>query len=144
MANEFAPNVQDADLTTADKALPNAGSGTEVTVSIDLGPGTKLAHAAELVIVAPALNTTELPDATTVKYSIEDSADDASFAAVATNVLTQTGAGGAGDAGLNGISEAGGRVGIPSSLRQFVRLSAVTSAGTGDASGGLMSLRVVV
>lgn len=137
MANEFSYNLQDADLQSGDKTLPNAGSGTEVSASIDLGAGAKI-EKAELAIIAPVLDATELPDATTVKYSIEDSADDASFAAICTNALVQTGAGGVGTTAVTG------RVGIPSSARQFVRVSSVTSAGTGDCSAKSVNLAVLV
>ena len=122
-------SVQDAQLTKT-KALPN-GAATIYTDGIDLGVSANGRHLAqcELEISAPALATADLGDAATMKYSVEMDTDSAfgSATALFTDVLTQTGAGGA------GAAAATKRVRLPSDVERYVRVKAVNSAA-GDAS----------
>jgi len=113
------------------KALPN-GAATIKTDGIDLGAlsqnGARLAEI-EFEISAPALATADLPDTKTIKYSVETDDDSAfgSATVVMTDVLVQTGAGGA------GAGAATKRFRLPTDSERYVRISAVNS-GTGDAS----------
>ena len=129
-------NVKDATLI-ASKALPSS-AGTVQSAAIDLGDSGKKLAKAELAIEAPALTTTQLPDAATITYAIEDSADNSTFATVANEVLVQTGAGGA---GAESVEE---RVGIKSTLRRYVRLVAKSANTPGDCSGAEATLAVVM
>jgi len=131
MSNEFTFRRQDAELNES-KALPAAQSTAVNQTAIDLGQtpaqGALLAGC-ELEIGAPALGATPLPNGTTLTYSVEDSADNLSFATIADAVLVQTGAAGA------GAAAATKRFRLPTSVRRYVRAVATTGAGTGDCSG---------
>lgn len=124
-----APQIRDA-LLTATKALPN-GAATIYTDGIDLGHGAKGDHLAtcELYIEAPALVVGDLANGETVKYSIQHDTDSAfgSATSVEDDVLTQTGAGGA------GAVAATKRFRLPVDVKRYVRVKAVNS-GAGDAS----------
>lgn len=137
MANEFARNRQDADVNPASKTLPAAASTAANSASIDLGTTSPKLGGMELEIGAPILTTTELPDTKTTTYSIEDSADDSSFATIQDAVLVQTGAGG------TGAAAATARVGLGSATRQYIRLVGTTGAGTGDQSAKSMTLKAM-
>lgn len=108
--------------------------GTTQSAAIDLGPlsarGVREADI-ELEIVAPALNTTQLPDADTCTYSIEsdDNSGFSSAAIVADKVLVQTGAGGA------GAATATLRLRIPPQVERYIRVKAILAGTTGDCSG---------
>jgi len=124
------------------KALGTA-DGTVTTTGFDLGAmsarGAFLAEPLELVIEAPALNTTQLPDADTNTYSIEtdDNPGFSSAKIIADKVILQTGAGGAGAAAVTA------RFRLPTDVEQYVRVKSVLAGGTGDCSGAdmVVSLR---
>ena len=109
--------------------------GTTQSAAIDLGRVlTARGHhpeGLEIEIEAPALTTTELPDADTATYSIEmDTVSNfASPTVVEDTVIVQTGAGGAGAAAQTN------RFRLPLDLEQFVRVKCVLAGGTGDCSG---------
>lgn len=113
--------------TTKMKALP-AAAATNYSDSIDLGfdPST---HGNSidgfLQVYLPA--TPSLADTKTVTLSIEDSADNSSFAAATgTPTFVATGASAAGAAALTG------EVQIPTTLRRYVRLKQVVASVGGD------------
>ncbi len=116
-------------------ALPDGAAATQVT-GLDLGHGVNGSHVAphEILIEAPALTTTELPDTETMTYSIEtdDNAAFSSATIVDADVLVQTGAGGA------GAAAAEQRYRLPTTCERYVRLKA-TNSGAGDASGKSMT-----
>lgn len=122
-------NIRDA-LLTVSKALSN-GAGTVTSDGIDLGLTSRsdFVARAELLIEAPALTTTLLPDTETMKYSLYHDSDPAfgTETVLDTDALVQTGAGGA------GAVAATKRVGIPSDVKAYVRFKAVKT-GTGNAS----------
>jgi hypothetical protein len=132
--------LQDAALTQT-KALPNGAASTSTT-GIDLESvlspaGAKLAPC-EVLLGAPALGTTPMPDAKTMKYKIEHD-DDSGFGSVATlqaDLVIQTGAGGA------GCAAAVGRMRLPSNTKRYIRATA-TGSTTGDASASSMTLQLV-
>lgn len=121
----FGPNRIDANLQKT-TALPN-GAAAVNSASIDLGHTEEgAAPPCELELVAPLLTVTEQPDAKTMIYTLEDSADDSSFAVLATGqvVMVQTGA------SSSGAAAETTRIGIPSNCRRYIRITA-----TGSASG---------
>lgn len=114
------------------KALSN-GAGNTVIDGFDLGhdptKGGRNLSAMELLIEAPALTTTELPDTETYTYSIETD-DNSAFSSAKVlhgNVMQQVGAGGAGAAAK---SE---HVRLPTNCERFVRVKG-TKTGTGNPS----------
>lgn len=129
-------NLRDAQMSVT-KALPN-GAAAVSSDGIDLGHDTTGAHLAdcELLIESPALLTGDLADAATLTYDVEDSADNATFAAIAKGVLVQTGAGAAGAAAKSA------RFRLPSSVRRYVRVTA-TKTGVGDASDKSLTASLV-
>lgn len=112
-------------------ALSN-GAGTVNAVAIDIGlmtgRGAKL-EGMELLITAPALTTTQLPNSETMTYKVQEDTMLAcsSPETLGDAVLVQTGAGGA------GAAAATARFRLPSDCQQFIRVTA-TKTGTGDAS----------
>ncbi|MBA7711874.1 hypothetical protein ES703_120841 [subsurface metagenome] len=119
------------------KALP-AADGSVSSAAFDLGGVGKqdFVAACDLKVTAPVLTTTELPDADTMIYKVETSADDSTYVTLYGAVITQTGAGGAGAATTNIVVPLRGRIDSTSgNLRRYVRVTA-TGAGTiGDCSG---------
>ena len=114
--------------------------GTVVTVGMDLGAlsdrGARLEQGdCELQIEAPALNTTQLPDADTNTYSIETD-DDVAFGSakiIADKVIVQTGGGGAGAAA---VTE---RFRLPSKCERYVRVKSILAGTTGDCSAATLT-----
>lgn len=121
--------VRDASLEVT-KALPN-GAATIATGGIDLGHSANGDHLArcELEIQAPALATADLPDTETMIYDVyhDDASDFSSEALLYDNVITQTGAGGAGAAAITDS------VPLPADVKRYIRVKA-TNSGAGDAS----------
>jgi hypothetical protein len=130
--------VKDAALKVT-KALPN-GAATVYSDGIDLGHGSKGDFLAEVEfkISAPALTTTQQPDAKTLTYTIQH--DDAvGFGTVADlypGVIVQLGAGGAGAAAATFTAR------LPVDVKRYVRVKAVGSA-SGDASGSSLTFEVL-
>ncbi len=117
--------------------LPNAGNTSVFTGGLDLD-GKALADF-ELLISAPALTSTELPDGQTETYELQhaDNSDFSDASSIYGQVLQQTGAGGA------GAPAATKRVRLPSDVKRYVRLKISSSATAGDASGKKAKLEVV-
>jgi len=121
--------------------LPTA-DGTVQTTGFDLGAiGDRDVRPDELEIWirSPALNTTQLPDADTLTWSVE-SDDNSGFTSaliVADKVMVQTGAGGAGAAAKEC------RFKIPPGCERYVRIKAVAAGGTGDISGSSADVSLV-
>ena len=128
-------NKVDTDLETT-IALAD-GAAAVNSASIDTGAGVHIGGN-ELEVEAPAMNVTEMPNAKTMIYDIQDSADDSSFADI-TNlvaVITQTGAGGV------GCATAVDRIAMPSDHRRYIRLQATGSA-SGDATTATAEIRLL-
>jgi hypothetical protein len=127
--------TKDAQLTKT-KALPN-GAATTNSDPIDLGATSRSDFVAdhEVLISAPALTTTELADTQTIKYTLEHDSDSA-FGGAATvpgfaDVITQTGAGGAGAAAATHRGK------LPTNVKRFIRLKQVkTGASNASTSSG--------
>lgn len=124
---------------TLTKALPNGAAAT-ATDGIDLEQGTRgrLLADMEFLLEAPAMNTTQMPNAKTMTYSIEmdDNSGFSSATVINAGLLVQTGAGGA------GCAAASQRFRLPSNCERYVRVKA-TGSGAGDASGVSMTLTPV-
>lgn len=131
-------NMKDASLKVT-KALPN-GAATIYSDGIDLGHNTTGDHLAkcELLISAPALGATPLPDAKTMKYSVQmdDNSSFSSATVLFADVITQTGAGGA------GAAAATFRLSLPANVERYIRVRAIGSAA-GDASGSSLTAELV-
>lgn len=130
-------NKRDANLKQT-KAL-HSGAGSDSITGFDLGLTTKsdFVTPCELLLTAPALTTSALPDAGTMIYTVET--DDNSSFSSATNlgtILTQTGAGGA------GAAAATARWKPPTNVERYIRVKA-TKSGTGDASGVSMTVELL-
>jgi hypothetical protein len=122
----FGYNVRDT-LLKQTVALP-ATATNAVLAAFDLGElSTRDDFVAqcELLITAPALTTTQLPDASTATYSVEMSTDNfvTNTVIVADKVLVQTGAGGA------GAAAATARFRLPTQVSRYARVK-VTLAGS--------------
>lgn len=133
--------LKDAGLTLT-LALPASATTAYATPGIDTGKTTDQAVQAadvELLLTAPALTTAQLGDAATMKYSIlMDTVNpiDGSSVVLHADILTQTGAGGAGAAGATK------RFKLPSDALRIIGLKVVNSAA-GDASGVSATLEVL-
>jgi hypothetical protein len=121
-------NIKDADLTKS-VALAAAGASSS-TASIDLGSvGPAVLEVVELQVDLPILPA--LVDDKTVIITIEDSADNSAFAAIAgLGTLTATGT------ETPGSAEALSRsYRLPSITRRYVRATAAVLAAGGDNTG---------
>lgn len=129
---------QDAELIQT-KAMPTGASAVS-TDGFDLGHTTDghVVQPFEIKIDAPALTTGMLGDAATVKYDVECDTDSAfgSARVIAKEVLTQTGAGGAGAAAATKYFR------VPTDCERYVRVKATKSA-SGDASSVSMTAALV-
>lgn len=132
-------NRRDAKLTQS-KALP--GSATTVySDPIDLGHNASgdVLFDGEFLITAPACLVGQLANTETLNYSLQSAVDLAFSSPVplSGNVITQTGAGGAGAAGATK------RVRPPSDCNRYVRL-AITKTGSTDASSKSATLELLL
>ena len=120
-------------------ALPT-GASTVATAGIDLGHGLKgdfLARS-ELLITAPLLVVGELANTETMTYDVyHDTASDFSGEALLLKeVITQTGAGGA------GAAAASVQVALPAGVSRYIRVKATNSAAA-DASAKSLTAQLV-
>ncbi|MBV9463856.1 MAG: hypothetical protein JO317_06470 [Verrucomicrobiae bacterium] len=115
-------NIPDAQLLLS-KALPAAGASNS-SASLDLGPGYA-EEEMEFLLTVPA--TPSLVDTKTVTVTLEDSADNVTFAAIpAFATAVQTGSGGAGGTAISR------RLRVASDVRRYVRFSSAVQASGGD------------
>lgn len=131
------PLLADAGLKVT-KALPN-GAASVTTDAIDMGNSSGDFRAdCELLIQAPAMGTTPMGDAKTMKYQVLGSAnsDLSAPTILADQILIQTGAGGA------GCAAAEARWRPPSNCPRYIGVKA-TGSTTGDASGSSVTAKLV-
>jgi hypothetical protein len=134
--------AKDAQLITT-AFLPN-GTTTAYTTGIDMGLTVRgeLSHLGEFDILAPALTTTQLPNAATMTYAVVVGTNNTftTPTLVYDNVLIQTGAGGTGAASVGGV-----RFRLPISpggignSNTFVGVR-MTNSGTSNASAASLTL----
>jgi len=134
-------SMKDADLTKT-IALP-ATDGSVNSAGVDTGSRTAAPLAGELLegellVTAPALTTSELPDADTATYKLQHD-DNSSFTSATdtADLLVQTGAGGA------GADAATVRFRIPSDGERYWRVVVTTAGGAGDCSGKSAEIALV-
>lgn len=127
--------IVDADLEKA-TTLP-AADATANSESLDLSAaGVAALERTELEVEIPAL--ANLADGTSVTVTVQDSADDSSFAAVdELGTFSVTGAGG------TGSDAASQKYRLPSSTRRYVRISITTDAASGDNTGDEITYRLL-
>lgn len=118
-------------------ALPAQNTNNN-TASIDLGdaaPGAST-EAFDVRISVPALPA--LADGQTVTLALQDSADNASFAAIGEFAsFVRTGAGGA------GAAAADRQLKLPATVRRYIRLNQAASATAGNNTGVSTTLSLV-
>lgn len=135
MANEFARNIQDADLTIT-SALPN-GAATAYSTAIDLGAGSVVVpENIEFELTIPSATTTEAPDTRTLTVSLVAG----STSTPTTEVTAQTVYTGAGAAGFTGSSI---RFKLPSNAGRYVRAKTVGGTSFGNMSAKNMTLKLL-
>jgi hypothetical protein len=130
--------VRDA-LHTVTRALPN-GAAAVTSTALDtetVASGRQLADF-EILIEAPAMGTTPMPNAKTMTYAVVTSAnaDLSGPTVIADAVLVQTGAAGA------GCAAATARFRLPTNAARYVGVRATGSA-SGDATGSSATISFV-
>lgn len=127
MANEFARNIKDTDLTVT-RALPTA-DGTVTSSDLNLGAvsaGLSL-EGVELSIEVPALTSTHLPSADTLTITVQGGASATPSTSLnLVKVITGTG---------STIAAQELRFRLPSDCPRYVNVKFVAAGGTGDISG---------
>jgi hypothetical protein len=120
--------IQDLTFTTS-KALPaaNANNDTSSFNLVQVAPGVELENV-ELMISVPALPA--LVEAKTLTISIQDSADDSSYATIA-GLATLVITGGVG----GGAAAATRYVRLPRGTRRYLRFNQAVMNGGGDNTG---------
>lgn len=128
------------ELLKVTKALPN-GAAAVTSDSIDTGKSSRGDHLApcELLLSAPALTTTQQPDAKTLTYDIlgSDNADLSAPSVTVAGVIVQTGAGGA------GAAAAEYRYALPSNGPRYWGFKATGSA-SGNSSTASGTIQMVM
>lgn len=121
------------------KALPN-GAASTTSDPIDLGHGSRGDFVAdvEFKISAPALGTSPMGDAKTMKYDVitSDSSNMSGPTTVIAAAITQTGAGGVGAAAATYTFK------LPVDVQRYVAVKS-TGSTTGDASASSVTLEAV-
>lgn len=128
--------IRDA-LLVVTRTLPAAAANNNST-SIDLGDVTPVLHGQnhELSLEMPAIAA--LANATTMIVTVQDSADDSSFAAVpGVATLVLTGAGGVGAAAITRV------VRLPSTVRRYIRVNIAALADSGANTAVVFTFRIL-
>lgn len=136
----IAFGLKDADLSVT-KALPNGAASVStdgIDTEADPDNGNFVAPC-ELLLEIPDLAVGELANGETITYDVEHDSDSAFGTAetLAGSVHVQTGAGGVGDVGADV------RVRLPSTVKQYVRVTATKTGATGDASTATLTVSLV-
>jgi hypothetical protein len=133
-----SPLLGDALLITS-VALP-VGANTVTSAGIDLqtDANSQFLPNGELLVSAPALTVTQLPNTQTIQYSVVTSANAnmSNPTVVDLNGMTQTGAGGAGAAASSF------RFKPASNTQRYIAIRAVNS-GSGDCSSASVTMQLV-
>ncbi len=146
MSFSGGPSVRDANQKLT-LALPNAANTTvNTTTSLDTMAGS---HAdftamAELLVTAPALNTTQLPNSATMTYNVIASANSnmAGATVIQPNAIIQTGAGGAGTNNAGSTA----RVRLPTNIAatgRYIGLQAVGAVSNGNCAAASGTLEML-
>lgn len=125
MSVNYARNLRDGDFEVT-KALP-AAAANNATDALDLGQEkVQSLEAIEFELAIPA--TPALVDTKVITFTVEDSADNSSFAAVDPLVSTTV----VGVATSQGGTAKTVRFRLPSQTRQYVRVKAAVESGGGS------------
>jgi hypothetical protein len=127
--------IRDKDLEV-ETAIPAADSNADSN-SLDLG-GFSIAalEETEMKIEVPALGS--LADSTSVTVTVQDSADDSTFATVdELSTLVVTGSGGTGSA-ADSL-----KVRLPSTTRRYLNVNIASDASSGDNTGSNVTFRLL-
>ena len=127
-------SLKDAELTRT-LALPDAGNSAS-SESIDLSATEQTECHFEVEITVPAL--ANLADGKKLTVTLEDSADDASFAAIAGLAPLEV----TGEVG-GGSNAASLRVRLPNTTRRHLRATADVEAAGGDSTADSLSLGLI-
>ena len=125
MANEFARNIQDKDLTIT-RALPTA-DGTVTSADFDLGADIYKGENFELEVTIPSLTSTLLPNADTLTMTVQGGA--AVTPTTSLNLVQITTGTGSTVAGQKI------RFRLPSNCPRYINVKFVAAGGTGNMSG---------
>lgn len=132
MANEFARNIQDADLTIY-RTLPTA-DGTVTSSDFDLSAAPYKGENVELEITIPALTATQLPNADTLTVTVQ-----AGAAATPTTELFRLPV----ITGSSGYAGGVLRYRLPSNVARYVNVKFVAAGGTGDISDSTATIKLL-
>lgn len=129
MAYEFNRNIQDKNYTST-VAIAQAGANT---ASFDLEQVTG-GDINDVVFELAAPTAAGISDTKVVTYTLQDSADNSSWAAVDPGIsTTQTGAGGA------GITAKTVRFRLPANTRRYVRIAQTMTSSAGTVTGNMVA-----
>jgi hypothetical protein len=133
MANEFARNIQDKDLTLT-RALPTA-DGTVTSSDFDLGADIYKGENYELEVTIPALTSTLLPNADTLTLTIQGGAAVTPTTSInLVQVTTGTG---------STVAEQKIRFRLPSNCPRYINAKFVAAGGTGNMSGVSATIKLL-
>lgn len=131
MSTNYNRNLQDSNYVSSVTLLA-AGANT-ASFDLEQIEGGDI-EAVVFELAAPALATAQLTDAKVVTYTLQDSADGTSFAAVDPLITTtQTGAGGAGAAAKTV------RFRLPANTRRYVRIAQTATATPGTLTANMVA-----
>lgn len=131
MPFEFNRNQQDQNYVSTVTLLA-AGANT-ASFDLEQAVGGDIEQVV-FELAGPALTTAQLTDGKIVTYTLQDSADGSSFAAVDPAITTtQTGAGGAGAAAKTV------RFRVPANTRRYVRIAQTATATPGTLAAAMVA-----
>jgi hypothetical protein len=131
MSTRYNRNLQDSNYVSSVTLLA-AGANT-ASFDLEQIEGGDIG-AVVFELAGPALLTAQLADTKVVTYTLQDSADGSSFAAVDPLITTtQTGAGGAGAAAKTV------RFRLPSNTRRYVRIAQTATASPGTLTANMVA-----
>lgn len=128
---KFNRNQQDQNYTSTVTLL--AGGANTASFDLEQAVGGDIERVV-FELAGPALTTAQLTDGKIVTYTLQDSADGSSFAAVDPAITTtQTGAGGAGAAAKTV------RFRVPANTRRYVRIAQTATATPGTLTAAMVA-----
>lgn len=131
MSTRYNRNLQDSNYVSSVTLLA-AGANT-ASFDLEQIEGGDI-EAVVFELAGPALTTAQLADTKVVTYTLQDSADGSSFAAVDPLITTtQTGAGGAGAAAKTV------RFRLPANTRRYVRIAQTATASPGTLTANMVA-----
>lgn len=121
-------------VTTALPAQNTTGNGS--SIDLEVVTGASLPEGLQVEVAIPA--TPNLADGQTITVTLQDSADNSSFAAITgLSTLVVTGAGGA------GAAAASRKVPLPNNTRRYIRASYAASATAGNNTAVSATLKLL-